>query len=272
MDWRPYQASRVRIIGNHKTDGAIDPVRGCTGCELTSDCYARKMARIGRTEHGTPIRQILDSVFLAKQVKRYAQHSHSWIRIGCVGDPSFDWELTTDVCRIVHDAGVTPVIVSKIHQEIPRDLAASIAETSLLQVSVSGLQTERQRETRLTTLLRHRTLGGRVGMRFVSARWLEGSAPDEEQRALTFWAQSHGVAILDTPLRLNRCGPSWALVEQSAYHRHCSPMSGALATEYTAGLVIEGALPCYSTCSPVWRAAYDPGCAHQCGTTAVRCG
>jgi len=42
--------------------------------------------------------------------------------------------------------------------------------------------------------------------------------------------------------------------------------------QQTAGLVIEGALPCASTCSPVWRAAYDPGCAHQCGTKAIACG
>ena len=272
MDWRPYQASRVRIIGNHKTDGMIDPVRGCLGCELSPECYARKMARMGRTDHGIPVRQILDPVFLAKQVKRYAQHPHDWIRIGCVGDPSFDWELTTEVCRIVRDAGVTPVIVSKIHQAIPRKCAASLAETSLLQVSVSGMQTQRQGETRLATVLRHRSLGGAVMIRLVSARWLAGSAPDKRQTALAFWAQSHGVTVLDTPLRLRRTGPFWALVEQPVYHRHCSPMSGTLGIEYSAGLVIEGALPCASTCSPVWRAAYDPGCAHQCGTKAIACG
>lgn len=260
---KPYKSSRIALSWNQKTADAatIDVARGCPGCELSAaPCYAKKMAQMAAIDHGCVVSQRLSSSFLETQLETY---KGSWIRIGCTSDPSLDWAKTAQVVESCLVSGIIPVIVSKIHEPIP-DYSSLVG--AQLQVSVSGLQTAEQSERRLHAMIVAKAWGIQVVMRLVSAVWIHGSAEEAEQERMVAFARAIGIEILETPLRIYSTSSIYQLVEKSQYHRHVSPISGLPATEYTAGLVVADAKPCFSTCSPP-PTEHDPrGCAHQCCT------
>lgn len=259
---RRYKAGLVQIRQNHKTDGAIDPVRGCIGCELRDQCYAKTMAGIGRTEFFQPVVQTLDERKLTRQLRSYR---HDWIRIGCTGDPSLAWATTARVVELCAATNVRPVVVTKVHERVPGNFLAILAGLAQVQVSVSGLEDARQRVRRLGTVERLTAAGGDVVLRLVSGAWRDGSPQAAEQDRLVSWANQRGLPILDTPLRVFRTTAAWDLLDQAKYRRHVSPISGQPGCRYCAGLLIDQAFPCYSTCSPT-ATRHDPGCPHQCAT------
>lgn len=258
---RFYLARKLELAYNNKTGEAatLDPVHGCVGCELRdAPCYAEKMCAMNKVDFWRPIPQELDAAFLAGQLRRYRARGHTWLRIGCKGDPSLAWETTRQLTSLARDAGIVPVVVTKLHNR----LTASLAPGTQLQVSVSGAMTQEQTDRRLATLARY---PGAV-MRLVSFAWLPQSPEDALQQGLVDWAHSHGVRILETPARVYATRGLWQRLDTARYHRHISPMSGREVSEYCAGLLVPGAAACYSTCSPVPTGNDPVGCSHQCLT------
>jgi len=264
---RTYKQDRVRLEFNRKTGdaGTIDVTRGCVGCELkNAPCYAAKMARLTNLNFFSPVERELNPTYLKKQLNRYPL---DWVRIGCISDPSLDWDKSMKVCGIVNSKGKMPVVISKLHK-IPlfKTLDCLKETNSILQISISALATRRKITIRHNCLQIAKKQGVSVVSRINSAAFPEGSRLKKIQDELISWAAERDIPIIDTPIRLFKTSPIWKLVDKNKYHRHLSPMSGKLDSQRTAGLVIPNAYACFSTCSPTPTKEADPGCYHQCCT------
>jgi len=266
---RLYKADRIKIQRNRKTGeaGTIDIQRGCPGCELrNAPCYAAKGARMTNLNFFHPVKRIFDRELLKKQLKNY---QHEWIRIGCISDPSLDWETTAEVAELCRQHKITPVIVSKIHKTPVKQAIEKLdfAEAQV-QVSLSALMAGNYPKS-IRRFIGIYCLEGSVKlvMRINSMAFPKGSNSWKNQELLVKFCHERELPILETPVRLFKTSPIWKLVDQKRYHRHKSPISGALDSQQTAGLVIPNAYPCFSTCSPIPnKETGDPGCPHQCVT------
>jgi len=266
LEAKTYKVDKVKLEHNRKTGevGTIDVIRGCCGCELrNAPCYAAKCARMTGIDFFHPVRRLLDLSLLERQLKRY---SPDWVRIGCISDPSLDWDSTCSVCQVVRQAGKTPVVITKVHR-FPSDsnLASLSSSKAIVQVTLSALQSTRAGERRWRLLKLSGADGLVTASRIVSAAW-RPERLNRRQDGLVTASRELGLPIVDTPLRLFRTSPLWKLVDQTRYSRHRSPLSGKMDSQLTAGTLIEGAYACFSSCSPTPTATDPVGCPHQCLT------
>lgn len=264
---KTYKVDRVSLQHNKKTGeaGTIDIFRGCPGCEMkNAPCYAAKgAARVG-IDFFQPIRRVFDKSLLEKQLKRY---EIDWVRIGCISDPSLDWETTCEIAELIDSHGKKPVIITKLY-EIPsnQQLERLARTTGNLQVSVSGVTPRKTVGKRFAIAQEAHKAGLSTAWRINSARWKPDSKADKVQESLIYMADEEGLPIIDTPIRLFKTSPFWAHVDQEKYHRHLSPISGKLDNQRTAGLIIPEAYACYSTCADRPKGNDPIGCPHQCLT------
>lgn len=264
---RFYKRDYIKLIKNQKTKevATIDIAKGCKGCELKhAPCYAFKMARMSGLDFFTPVPQKLKISLLEKQLQKY---NLDWIRIGCISDPSLNWEITSQICRLASEKNITPVIISKIYSALSQEtLESLVRDKAQLQVSTSGLMSRRQKDQRLSTIINYKKLGGKIVNRINSAVFKENSKAYKLQENLILFSQQEEIPILETPLRTFKTSPLYSLLDSRRYKKHLSPLSGKYDSQSSAGLIIPNTYACYSTCSPTPIGNYDPGCSHQCCT------
>jgi len=212
-----------------------------------------------------PIRRDFDKRLLEKQLERY---EIDWVRIGCISDPSLDWNTTCDVAELVHEHGKTPVVITKVYKTpTGKKLERLAASNAVLQISVCGFTSRRDLGKRKRLAIKAKHLKGvNVAWRINSGRWHRDRKPAKVQADLVGFAKTIDIPIVDTPLRLFQTSPFWKHVDQEKYHRHMSPISGKLDNQRTAGLIIPGAYACYSTCADGPKGNDPVGCPHQCLT------
>lgn len=111
--------SVLSVSENRKGVLDIDTVKGCSigmsnypekGCYGL--CYAQRLSRCRGIDFSTSVSRKInkhDKKTIQQVVKR---HPAKWFRIGTMGDPSHDWELTLSVCEWLGRAKI-PVIVTK---------------------------------------------------------------------------------------------------------------------------------------------------------------
>tara|TARA_Y100000310_G_scaffold49910_1_gene46087 strand:- start:1575 stop:2384 length:810 start_codon:yes stop_codon:yes gene_type:complete len=168
---KKYQ-SRLTASVNTKGVLDVDTVKGCSsgmkaypagGCYDL--CYAAKLATLYGYDFSESIsrefateqyntRQILlsfvgevGSVQIARLVRR---HKLSWFRIGTMGDPCHNWDLTLDVCRWLIEFKKTPVIVTKHWVSLTDGQLDAFADCGVVfNTSISALDTSAEIKHRL---------------------------------------------------------------------------------------------------------------------------
>ena len=198
---------RLSAVLNRKGVLDVDTVKGCTigmasypngGCYGV--CYANRAAISRGFDFNSSVsRQIHDPDIIENTVKK---HPASWFRIGCMGDPCHDWDLTLEVCKWLGKIK-TPVIVTKHWKKLSTDHLIGLRECgAVVNTSTSPLDTELERKTRLSEFERIRENGVRSVLRIVScgfANTERGQEFSEIQRQLFEHTPN-----IDNPLRINR--------------------------------------------------------------------
>ena len=185
----------------------IDTVKGCRygmgrypdgGCYGL--CYANKLASLYGYDFTKSVSRHVyqcDRQCIADVV---GGHPASWFRIGTMGDPCHDWELTASVCNWLGYLKI-PVVVTKHWRPIPHHLLPELHRCgAIVNTSVSPLDSDVELRHRIVQDERLREAGIESVLRIVSARFgdtLWGVERRERQR----WLMSLGKYI-DNPLRI----------------------------------------------------------------------
>ncbi|KKK56592.1 hypothetical protein LCGC14_3062970, partial [marine sediment metagenome] len=200
-------SSRLTASINGKGVLDIDTVKGCAlgtsahqngGCYGL--CYANKIAtRYGYRFNESVSREVTkgDRVHIENTVKRY---NGSWFRIGTMGDPCHNWELTLEVCEWLRKIK-TPVIVTKHWNPLSDLHLQRLARYgAVVNTSISALDTLPERIYRLNQFKRIKKANIKSVLRVVSAKFGQ-----------TSWGQRlssiqdrllKNEPIIDNPLRI----------------------------------------------------------------------
>lgn len=241
---RSYKKIKIRPMGNRKTDpNVLDTVRGCVGTRVTNggcygQCYAAKMAKMSGVNFSVPVSMELDPAVLRRALRKVKEN---WIRIGVSGDPSLDWTLTLDTCKIIHDEGKVPVIITKgWHSLTDEQMLSMLRSGTILHVSCSGDDGVPMFNTRTKLMQRYLDLGGRTICRIISSAWT-GEHAAMQERYMT-WCKDHKINVLETPLRIYRTNPHYleGRMIKDKMKKHVSPYSGKFDGALTAGRMFQG--------------------------------
>ena len=162
---KPFKA-KISLIKNSRGCYILDTVKGCSivntlegGCY--HDCYAFNIAKrykldFGRTvkrgfemDYGQPpLFGFEDSAHLNETIRAIRKADMPFIRIGEMGDPSWDWRHTFAVMEQIKPAGKPIVIITKHWTPIPDDLLPELAGVCV-NTSVSALDADGDRIYRL---------------------------------------------------------------------------------------------------------------------------
>lgn len=206
---------------NNKGVLDVDTVKGCSlgmlnypngGCYGL--CYAAKMAKI----YGYDFLNSVSRQFKKKtsQLNIFGEisekittdvyssvknHNLTWFRIGVMGDPCHDWDLTVSTCEWLSHLKI-PVIVTKHWIEIPDSLLERVCALGnvVFNTSISALDTDNEIKHRLSQYNRLKKYCYNSVLRVVSCEFGEtkkGKELDKIQKYLF----SHE-NIIDTPLRI----------------------------------------------------------------------
>lgn len=132
----------------------LDTVKVCSFVNAKSegcygDCYAKHIADRYRLDFGHIVRRdFKDDKHLKKIIREIKAASMPFIRIGEMGDPSWDWEHTLSVCEKIKPAGKPIVIITKHWVPIP-DKLLPMLEGICINTSVSALDEQDELAYRL---------------------------------------------------------------------------------------------------------------------------
>lgn len=212
---RPRQYSNVITVSvNRKGVLDIDTVKGCTrgmaaypngGCY--GECYAYKNAvRYGFDFAISVSRQFMGREHKGTLIKLTLKYPVGWYRIGTAGDPSHDWTHTVAICNALWHVHKIPVIITK-HWTILEDWQIEKLRNlhTVINTSVSGMDTERELTHRIVQGERLRKAGMKNVYRVVTCRY-GNSAWGKDCREKQDYLLSLG-PIIDNPLRARKSNP-----------------------------------------------------------------
>ena len=189
----------------------VDTVKGCAlgmaahpngGCY--GECYAKRVAEMRGIDFSVSVSRKLHTQWhKATLSKIMGESGLSWYRVGTFGDPSHDWHNTVSVLVALRPMGMTPVVVTKAWiAPTDEELRGLFYAGAVINVSVSGMDTDDEREHRQEQLARFRAAGLTALPRVVTCQYGNtkwGRDCSEKQRALT----SSG-PFIDNPLRISK--------------------------------------------------------------------
>ena len=183
--------TRITVSVNRKGVLDVDTVKGCTlgmaayphgGCYGL--CYANSASELYGWDFPISVsRRPTDSErrTIEKSVRR---HKATWFRIGNMGDPCHDWDVTVEVCEWLHEIKI-PVVVSKHWIVMSDDQLSRLAECGVVfNTSISAMDTRDEIQHRLGQWDRIRRAGAVSRLRIVSAKFgdtQQGRAWEETQ-------------------------------------------------------------------------------------------
>lgn len=156
----------------------VDTVKGCTlgirarerGCY--DACYAASIAKFRGIDFGKSVTRRIVSYSHALSIERAVRNApQGFFRIGTMGDPSHDWPATVDIIEWLAPFA-TPVVVTK-HWIKATDshLRRLVATGTVLNTSISALDTNAERIHRARQMDRYSDLGGVSFARVVSCEF-----------------------------------------------------------------------------------------------------
>ena len=286
----------VRVKKNNKTEPNVtDTTEGCTGgCY---GCYAARSMKfnMGKRKFHVPVTQnLIPEVVQFDLLQMVGRNPHlDWLRNGVFGDPSLEWETTTQLSEAAGMIGIRTVIISKFwtlptdEQLIRMALSGAILHFSLIpgyewspDLLIGRAEKNRVRDI-FSKLMMYdemtRPKGDKesdsVIIRICSAKFNrdtpEGKMMDDTQNFFAATCEMQGWRILETPWKFEGSSdPRWEFLDHEAMGRTKSYSSGKEGRKKTAGPVIFSgdkyadwetfAIACDTTCDV---------CPNQCGTT-----
>lgn len=189
----------------------IDTVKGCTagmtarpGTGCYGGCYAAKIAAFRGIDFTRSVERHVKGSAHARMIERAVKAApQGFFRIGTMGDPSHAWEHTVRVVEWLSPFA-TPVIVTK-HWRTASDaqLVRLVSCGTVLNTSVSALDTAQELRHREAQIERYRALGGVSIARIVSCDF--NRATDEGSRMADVQDRLFTLRpTLDNPLRVPR--------------------------------------------------------------------
>jgi hypothetical protein len=185
----------------------IDTVKGCSlgmsaypggGCYQL--CYANKIARARGIDFSKSVSRQIENKNEIERIVR--EHPAQWFRIGCMGDPCHDWDLTVEVCKWLSRIKI-PIIVSKHWVKLNEDQLNALKKCNvIINTSTSPLDTSSEREYRLEEFKRIKWFGIKSVLRIVSCKFSSHSFGSEKGEIQDYLFSCK--PNIDNPLRIHR--------------------------------------------------------------------
>ena len=198
-------ASTLTASVNRKGVLDIDTVKGCTfgmqkypkgGCYGL--CYAAKIASYYGMNFS---KSIIRNKFNQRNIEKIViSHGLPWFRIGTMGDPSYSWDFTVEVCTWLSKFKV-PVIVTK-HWIAMSENHANILRMcgAVINTSISPLDTKAEIEYRINMFKWLKKIGINSVLRVVSVKFGNTYNGRKLERIQDIMFQNN--PIIDNPLRI----------------------------------------------------------------------
>lgn len=193
---------------NEKGVVDVDTVKGCTagmsarpGTGCYGGCYAAKIAKFRGIDFAQAVTRKVHSKAQAREIERaVCDAPQGFFRIGVMGDPCHDWEETVSTVEWLADFA-RPVIITK-HWRVATDdqLRRLAACSTVLNTSISALDTPAELKHRKGQFYRFKLAGGESVARIVSCDFNPENAEGARMAAI----QSDLFTLrptLDNPLR-----------------------------------------------------------------------
>ena len=146
-------SNRISLTENSRGVFCLDTSMGCAsgminpgGCY--NDCYAAKSAKLYGYDFSKTVLRKFESKRHERQiVLQISRIKLDFVRIGCSGDPSEDWEHTTNVLQVIARCNKQIVIITK-HWTLLTDRQLEYFKTLniCINTSVSALDLPHQRQ------------------------------------------------------------------------------------------------------------------------------
>jgi len=168
-------SNKLTVSTNRKGVLDIDTVKGCTfGMKKYPDggcyglCYAAKTAyRYGMNFSKSIVRKNCNKTRIERDVM---QHPSSWFRIGTMGEPSYDWDWTVEVCQWLSRFKV-PVIITKYWKIMSKEHMLIIRDYGVVvNISISPLDAKSEIKYRINTFKLLKDFGIKSILRVVSVK------------------------------------------------------------------------------------------------------
>lgn len=202
---------------------------GCWGC------YAKlsQGVQYGRINFDIPVSQILNPGRLRADCVElmWKRPDLNWVRIGVMGDPSLDWELTTQTVEVIGTTGLSSVIITKFwklptHDQLVRmSIAGAIFHWSV----IPGYDDHPDVSSRTKSILEvltefHRmSRAENVIMRLCTFIWNRDVEGGEVLADAQDWfakeCKRKGWRMLETPWKLEGNDPRWPYVDKELYEK-----------------------------------------------------
>jgi hypothetical protein len=208
---RRYQGVMTADV-NEKGVLDVDTVKGCTagmnarpGTGCYGGCYAANIARFRGIDFAQAVVRKVGSAANARKIERAVRAApEGFFRVGTMGDPCHAWEHTVRTVEWLAPLAV-PVIVTK-HWMVATDeqLSRLVACGTVLNTSVSALDTAGELAHRERQIARYAALGGVSVARIVSCDF-DPHTTDEGRHMAEVQARLFTLTpTLDNPLRVPR--------------------------------------------------------------------
>jgi len=183
----------------------VDTVKGCElgmaaypngGCYGV--CYACKTAMLYGYDFSKSIKR---KVVVRKPIENIVKRHHlPWFRIGTMGEPSYDWDHTANVCDWLGKFK-TPVIITKHWVEMSNEHMISLKKSNVvINTSVSPLDTEMEIKYRINIFRWLKDEGVNSVLRIVSAKF--GNTENGKRYKQIQKRIFNNFPIIDNPLRI----------------------------------------------------------------------
>jgi len=145
--------NKITLSKNSRGCYILDTVKGCKH-NCYGECYAKKIA----DRYGKDFSSLVDRKFTQDKYKQeclfgFCNSEHEkeiihqinkadmpFIRIGEMGDPSFNWEHTLNICKVISQAEKPIVIITKHWEIIPDNILRKFKKMNItINTSVSAL-------------------------------------------------------------------------------------------------------------------------------------
>lgn len=240
----PFIIKDIRLKENGKTDkNTMDTVMGCKGgCW---GCYAEGSQGTlgGAIKFDAPTSQILRPSLLQgdslRHLLRVSGHASDlpkrWIRCGVMGDPSYDWELTTRAAETVSMTGTRMVIITKFWKMPTEEQLARLALSGAIfhWSVIAGYDwteefDQNSRVPEIVDLLnRYQSINAQesVYMRICTFPWHKGQPLKEGMGAILHDGQEafydlsvkHSIRVIETPWRFRKSDPRVMHMDESLF-------------------------------------------------------
>ena len=253
----------LSVNTNRKGVLDVDTVKGCShgmkkypkgGCYGL--CYASKVSRFyGFDFSKSVVRHNIDKRVVENQL---INHRSPWVRIGTMGDPSFDWDFTANVCEWL-SRFKTPVVITKHWENMSSCHVNHFKKiNAVINTSTSPLDTDKEISHRINTFKYLKEQGLNSVLRVVTAKF----GPTDKGQALDYKQSKilKNNPIIDNPLRIPKTDHR-VISGDIIVKRHVDMGGGSTVSVSNSNAYLGTCITCPDQCGvnfkKVWIGGYE---------------